>query len=285
MFKINQWVRIKTLKDMGLEGRKGRIYINEVYISDEMIESGGAYAKIMVRHRMDDGSCVYKLKDVKGFIFNLPIWNFPETMLESAFKKGTRVQIRSWEKVEEEFGTARDGAIMCNAFFSNDMRHLCGRYATIARVYEGRTVTLTDWSSEDGRVSWIYSTDMIEPVSSLTVSVDFDGTITQAAHPGSAGFNELAPSCKEAMTNLHDLGVRFYLLTSRREYLEEAVDKCKEWGLPIQTWKPNEKKMTDFYIDDKDVSCQRIDWEQIYAFLYSVMEERMGKSFIKKEVE
>lgn len=284
MFRIDQWVRIKTLKDI-LEGRKGRIYINGVYISDEMIESGGAYAKILARNDMDDGSRVYKLKDVKGFIFNLPTSYFPEAMLESAFKRGTRVQIRSWDKMEEEFGTDGEGMIMCRAFFSNDMRHLCGRYATIARVYDGGMVTLTDWSSEDGGVSWRYSTDMVEPVSSLTVSVDFDGTITQAAHPGSAGFNELAPACKEAMTNLHDLGVRFYLLTSRREYLEEAVDKCKEWGLPIQTWDPNVKKMTDFYIDDKDVSCQRIDWEQIYAFLYSVLERRMGKRFIKKGVE
>lgn len=279
MFKIDQWVRIKTyeeVKDLFHYDSEGIRMIRDIYMPDLIIPYLGAAARISEK----DGQN-YKLKDFVGVPFMEDFsWVFPKEILQDAFSEGSRVRIRSWESMEEEFGTNGYGNIPCRRTFIKNMRHLCGRYATIAGVYDG-SVGLRDWSDDSDTV-WHYSEDMIEPVPCLTVSVDFDGTITGSHIPGTVGFNKIKDGCKRAMDLLHKMGVNFYLLTGRQEHLQEALNLCKGWNLPIFTFQPNTKKITDFYIDDKDVSCQRIDWEQIYAFLYSVLERRMGKSFIKK---
>lgn len=281
MFEVGQWVRIKTLEEMGVVESEEDITIDGVYISTEMKNSGGAYAKISSRNEII-GTTVYCLEAMKGSVVGYPGWNYPEKMLEPAFKKGTRVRIKSWKQMESEFGVTLGGSIECRFMFALAMRHLCGRYATIERVTSTKRIYLENWSDTEGDLIWSYSTDMIEPVSFLTVSVDFDGTITQSSDPTSPGFNSISPSCKEVMEALNKIGVRFYLLTARSTYLQEALNKCEEWKLPIYTLNPREKKMTDFYIDDKDVSCRGVDWKEIYSFFYSIQEKRLGKDFLKK---
>ena len=277
MFRIDQWVRIKTydeIKNLFHYDSEGFRVIRDVYMPDLILPYLGAAARISQK----DGQN-YKLKDFVGVPF-MPDFSrvFPEEVLEDAFSVGSRVRIRSWESMEEEFGVSDSGNIPCRSTFTEDMRHLCGRFVTItSRGFNG-SVGLRDWSDDSDTV-WHYSEDMIEPVPCLTVSVDFDGTITSSTIPGTVGFNKIKDGCKKAMDLLHKMGVNFYLLTGRQDHLQEALERCKEWNLPICTFQPNTKKITDFYIDDKDISCSEIDWENIYAFLYSVMEKRMGKGF------
>lgn len=109
----------------------------------------------------------------------------------------------------------------------------------------------------------------------MIVSVDFDGTITQASEPYEDGFNKIRPYCKNAINILSKLGVEFFLLTGRKpEYLQEAVDLCKEWGLNIDCSHPNTKGISDLYIDDKNLSSIPMDWRLIFAhILMKLLEE------------
>lgn len=110
----------------------------------------------------------------------------------------------------------------------------------------------------------------------VSVSVDFDGTITKAPHYGDLGYNELRPECKEVMNALYPLGVTFRLLTGRQEeYLQEALDLCRAWDLPIDLSSPTRKTITDFYIDDKNLGCLGIDWGSVYRILYAEVKARL----------
>lgn len=78
------------------------------------------------------------------------------------FKVGDRVRIKSWEQMEKEFGM-EFGWIACKCRFNSEMRHLCGRTATISAINDYK-VKLTDWSDDTGGLYWTISTDMIELV-------------------------------------------------------------------------------------------------------------------------
>lgn len=119
----------------------------------------------------------------------------------------------------------------------------------------------------------------------LTVSVDFDGTITKSSDPSSSDFNVLRPQCRESMLILDTLGVKFYLLTGREDkYTEEAVNLCKKWRLPIDLSAPHRKIITDVYIDDNNLGCTGIDWSAIYYMLYYRVLSIKAKN-AKEEVE
>lgn len=88
------------------------------------------------------------------------------------FKVGDRVRIKSWEQMEKEFGKNSDGGIDCIACkcgFNSEMRHLCGRTATISEINDYK-VKLTDWSDDTGGLYWTISTDMIELVDTSKLS-------------------------------------------------------------------------------------------------------------------
>lgn len=105
-------------------------------------------------------------------------------------------------------------------------------------------------------------------VRQLTVSVDFDGTITRSSDPNSADFNRIKDFCHSTIVDLSKKGVKFILLTGRRpEWVKEAVQLCKKWGLPIDTSTPNTKRISDVYIDDRNLGCTGIDWQVIYSML------------------
>lgn len=78
------------------------------------------------------------------------------------FKVGDRVRIKSWEQMEKEFGISH-GDIPCKCGFNSEMRHLCGRTATISEINDYK-VKLKDWSDAGGKIHWFFSTDMIELV-------------------------------------------------------------------------------------------------------------------------
>lgn len=76
------------------------------------------------------------------------------------FKVGDRVQFKSWEEMEKEFG-GEGGSILCQFFFTSQMKHLCGTYATIVSIRD-KIVELKDFTAR-GDLKWAYSTDMIKP--------------------------------------------------------------------------------------------------------------------------
>ena len=79
------------------------------------------------------------------------------------FKVGDRVRIKSWEQMEKEFGKNSDGGIDCMPCFIEDMKHLCGKTATIDEICN-YDIKLKDWSDDTGGLYWTISTDMIELV-------------------------------------------------------------------------------------------------------------------------
>lgn len=118
----------------------------------------------------------------------------------------------------------------------------------------------------------------------MIVSVDFDGTITRSSDPQSAGFNCIRPGCKETLLSLNKMGVKFLLLTGRRpEWTPEAVELCKKWKLPIDVEHPNTKRISDVYIDDRNIGCTGIDWDMLRRQLYSMLLEKKSGSHHKEK--
>ena len=81
------------------------------------------------------------------------------------FKVGDRVQFKSWEEMEKEFGLDDDGDIDIFPAFTKGMKYLCGTYATIKDIdYYLDRVKLTDFSIPNlDRNKWIISLDMLKP--------------------------------------------------------------------------------------------------------------------------
>jgi len=80
------------------------------------------------------------------------------------FKVGDRVQFKYWREMEEEFGVDEVGEIPAPTCFTRPMRHLCGTYATIAKIYnDGYSCELKDFSTQEkDDVYWDYSLDMLK---------------------------------------------------------------------------------------------------------------------------
>lgn len=78
------------------------------------------------------------------------------------FKIGEKVRIRQWDDMAKEFGVNSSGDINCSVIFSQRMRHLCGKKATIIYMIE-KNVYL---ENEEGSSYFQYSftTDMIEHI-------------------------------------------------------------------------------------------------------------------------
>lgn len=86
---------------------------------------------------------------------------------KTKFKVGDKVRIRTWEDMEKEFGVDGDGDIKCYKLFVKNMKHLCGRLATITG-FKGENILL-DFDDTTGKTDWKYSADMIEPVNQTIV--------------------------------------------------------------------------------------------------------------------
>lgn len=81
------------------------------------------------------------------------------------FKVGDRVKIKSWDKMVKEFGECHYG-IDITPNFAKEMKHLCGRTATISKFdkkYPTR-LELESWSDSTGDLFWAFDVKMLEHV-------------------------------------------------------------------------------------------------------------------------
>lgn len=84
------------------------------------------------------------------------------------FKVGDRVVVRDWDDMAKEYGTSEGGTIHCCFGFTDTMRHLCGRTATVKEVI--RNYIKVDFDDKSGDTLWSYSTDMFNPIDILAQS-------------------------------------------------------------------------------------------------------------------
>lgn len=78
------------------------------------------------------------------------------------FKVGDRVVVRDWDDMEKEYGTSEGGTIHCCFGFTDTMRHLCGRTATVTSANNG--CIEVDFDDKSGDTIWSYSSDMFNPI-------------------------------------------------------------------------------------------------------------------------
>lgn len=77
------------------------------------------------------------------------------------FKVEDRVVVRDWNDMIEEYGAAEGGTIHCRFGFTDTMRHLCGRTATVTDANKG--CIKVDFDDKSGDTIWSYSSDMFNP--------------------------------------------------------------------------------------------------------------------------
>ncbi|GGZ47085.1 MULTISPECIES: BT0820 family HAD-type phosphatase [Mesonia] len=127
---------------------------------------------------------------------------------------------------------------------------------------------------------------------SLTIAVDFDGTIVENAYPG---IGETKIFAFETLKRLENEGHRLILWTYRHgKRLQAAVDFCKENGLefyavnmsyPEEEFDPqlSRKINADIFIDDRNVGGF-LGWGEIYHELTNVKPEIPKTSKKKKGI-
>lgn len=78
------------------------------------------------------------------------------------FKVGDRVQFKSWEEMEREFGV-ESCYIKTTIIFIPEMDFLCGTYATIEKIENDGEVILTDFTANKKNIGYCFSLDMLKP--------------------------------------------------------------------------------------------------------------------------
>lgn len=82
-------------------------------------------------------------------------------MKPSEIEVGDELKIRSWDDMENEFGTDDYGNIPCEGIFARCMQHICNSPFTVKRT---RGVMFKFFVSEEGSEGdWVISADMLEP--------------------------------------------------------------------------------------------------------------------------
>lgn len=85
--------------------------------------------------------------------------------MKHTFKVGDRVQFKSWEEMEEEFGIDSAGDIKIQYYFTKSMKEFCNTYATIKKIYGDSEVLLKDFSKQGLCYgNYIFTLDMLKPV-------------------------------------------------------------------------------------------------------------------------
>ena len=99
------------------------------------------------------------------------------------FNVGDRVQFKTWEEIEKEFGGNPDKKYIISLFaFNRPMAHLCGTFATIERI-NGKRIYLKEFTAK-GDIGWAYYTDMLKPANTdkYELHIMSDGNKTTAVY-------------------------------------------------------------------------------------------------------
>lgn len=109
----------------------------------------------------------------------------------------------------------------------------------------------------------------------MIIAIDFDGTIVEHKYPAIGPQRQFA---FEALKALQAKGHRLILWTHRSgQYLEEAVDYCRQNGLefyavnrnyPEEKWdqQDSRKILADLYVDDRNLGGIP-SWTDIYQMI------------------
>lgn len=82
-------------------------------------------------------------------------------MKPSEIEVGDELKIRSWDDVENEFGTDDYGNIPCEGTFVRCMQHICNSPFTVKRARGGMFKYFVSEEGSEG--DWVISADMLEP--------------------------------------------------------------------------------------------------------------------------
>lgn len=86
--------------------------------------------------------------------------------MKNKFKVGDRVRIRQWDDMVKEFGLINGCRIpftkTCGTTFTVDMKHLCGRTATITRIYYDTEEVDLAFDDNSGETCWYFFLGAIE---------------------------------------------------------------------------------------------------------------------------
>lgn len=147
------------------------------------------------------------------------------------FKVGDKVRIRQWEDMKREFGTVSWGAINCSNSFTEGMRELCGKKATISDIYGAfsKNVSLKNFENCEGiDTNWCYSTDMLEPVEDDTeIVISKDGKEVRAV------FKVNGRIVKESVAKCHP-DDRFNFKTGAEIAFERLFEKKKKKRITLR---------------------------------------------------
>lgn len=111
-------------------------------------------------------------------------------------------------------------------------------------------------------------------IKNKVIAVDFDGTLTtQNIFPNIA---PLRKGAKECIDSLRMNGNKVVLWTCRTgESLFQAIDFLRQNGIELDDYNSNpfypysvycRKIVADFYIDDRNIFMQEIDWYKIFDY-------------------
>ena len=89
------------------------------------------------------------------------------------FKAGDRVVVRDWDDMVAEYGVSKWGDIPKDSQFTNSMKPLCGRTATVKSVENGinhRIIVKVDFDDKSGSTTcWTFNPWMFNPADATTL--------------------------------------------------------------------------------------------------------------------
>lgn len=195
------------------------------------------------------------------------------------FHVGDRVQIKSWEEMEN-----------VNSF-TIIMRHLCGRTATIEAMYDER-ITLTDWSDTSGDLDWFFYTNMVKKVDDCISFIKINGESLQDTNI--VYKQDTLIEEEDNMNKVLELWKNRKLEKLRKEYKKgideyrNGIDIVKKYNQLVEQF---ERDMQDLYIMDEEHKYIEKDCE--YCYMYTTNEinisdeyrELKGEEYTNKEKE
>lgn len=111
-------------------------------------------------------------------------------------------------------------------------------------------------------------------ITGKVIAIDFDGTITKKNDFPNIG--EFRPNVKEAIEEIQKAGNICFLWTCRQgKYLISAIKSLERAGIKLYGYNSSpyditvtcgRKPIADYYIDDRNIFTEEIDWLKIRDF-------------------